>query len=44
MIYFIQDSFSKTVKIGHGRDAVKRLAACQTGTPYQLLLLDFDLA
>lgn len=39
MIYFIQDSFSKAIKIGHGRKPEKRLAEMQIGCPGNLTLL-----
>ena len=39
MIYFIQDTNSKAVKIGHGNNPLKRLAACQTGTPFPLSMV-----
>ncbi len=39
MIYFVQDSFSKAVKIGHGRNPEKRMSDLQVASPGLLTLL-----
>jgi Meiotically Up-regulated Gene 113 (MUG113) protein len=39
LIYFIQDSHSKAIKIGHARHPDKRLGDLQVGAPHVLTLL-----
>lgn len=39
MIYFIQDTHSNAIKIGHARRPERRLLELQTGAPYALTLL-----
>jgi Meiotically Up-regulated Gene 113 (MUG113) protein len=39
VIYFVHDSVSAAVKIGHAADAGKRLLGLQTGNPNELVLL-----
>jgi len=39
MIYFIQDTGSNAIKIGHSGEPLKRLAQCQTGSPHKLIMI-----